>query len=144
MVVNPNNWHWVDKNTLSWSQQYFEEKLPQLQVEDAGRRVVVTRVSSITGDSNVSQRKGKPICYFDLQIALEVAVLQGSDELASGSLNVPELAHDEKPEIRCSQGGFGEHQEIVETQFYPLLLAALLQYQPDLLEAHGSALGSSI
>ncbi|CAR26314.1 hypothetical protein ZYGR_0H01230 [Zygosaccharomyces rouxii] len=143
VVVNPNNWHWVEKNTLSWSQAYFEEKLPQLQVEDGSHQVIVTKVSSVRGDSNVSQRKGKPICYFDLQISLMVAVKDGADELISGSLTVPELTHDEEPEIKM-ESSFGEHQTLLEKQFYPVLLEALLRYQSDLMRAHSGDLGSNV
>lgn len=143
VVVNPNNWHWVEKNTLSWSQSYFKEKLPQLQIEEDGHRVVVTDVSNVRGDSNVSQRKGKPICYFDLEISLTVAVKHGTEELISGSLRVPELTHDEEPKIQMDSS-FGEHQTLLEKQFYPILLKALSQYQPDLIRAHGGDLGSNV
>lgn len=141
--MNPNNWHWVDRNTISWSQAYFEEKLPQLQVEDDDLSVVVTKVSDVRGDSNVSQRKGKPICYFELQISLVVSVKKGTKELVSGSLRVPELTHDEEPEIQ-TENSFGEHQDFVQRHFYPVLLEALLQYQPDLIQAHGGDLGSNV
>lgn len=143
VVVNPNNWHWVEKNTLPWSRAYFEKKLPELQVEEGEHRVVVTKISNVSGDSNVSQRKGKPICYFELQISLTVAVKEGSNELISGSLKVPELTHDEEPSIQM-ESSFGEHQKLIEKQFYPALLEVLSQYQPDLIKAHGGDLGSNV
>lgn len=139
VVLNPNNWHWVDKNTLPWTREYFERTLADLEVvsADGKHRVVLTEVTEVSGDSNVSQRKGKPICYFDLLLSMSVKVLEGEtgEELTVGVLNIPEFMHDET-DFETQYRDFKEFEPLVRQQFYPNVHEILLQYQPTLIEEH--------
>lgn len=140
VVLNPNNWHWVDKDTLPWTRQYFDERFADFQVPSDAQQlvVVVTGVNSVQGDSNVSQRKGKVICYFDLNLSFNVAVKtdeKGQEEVVSGTITVPEFMHDETDfEVQCS--GLGEHEQLVRSEFVPQLVQQLLAYQTDLINEH--------
>ncbi|KOG96897.1 Hch1p [Saccharomyces eubayanus] len=146
VVLNPNNWHWVDKNTLPWSKDYLNGKLTSLSTvcSDGKSKIELTQVSSITGDSNVSQRKGKPICYFDLQLSMSVKVTNlDTDEnnedddgvLADGKLEIPEFMHDESDFPILSQG-FDAFDGLVRSEFVPKVLETLLMYQDDLIKEH--------
>lgn len=139
VVLNPNNWHWVDKNTLPWTKEYLERTLTNLEVvsADGKHRIVLTKITDVTGDSNVSQRKGKPICYFDLQVSMAVGVLDGesSEELTAGVLSIPEFMHDES-EFEQQYRDFKEFEPLVREQFYPRVRELLLQYQPTLIKEH--------
>ncbi|QLQ79863.1 hypothetical protein HG537_0C05120 [Torulaspora globosa] len=143
VVLNPNNWHWVDKNTLPWTKGYFEQNLCDLEIicEDGKHKIILTKVTSVSGDSNVSQRKGKPICYFDLRLTFAVKILQieSEDELANGSLEIPEFMHDET-EFEIKYQDFKEFEQLVRSEFYPKIHGILLEYQPTLIREHSKDL----
>lgn len=137
VVLNPNNWHWVDKNTLPWTQTYMQELNISCDAKDGATTVRVTRVNSVSGDSHVSQRKGKVICYFDLDLSFvtEVVEAESGNSVCEGKIVVPELVHDETDfEIRPE--GFGDHHALVRDEFVPLLREALCKYQQDLIDHH--------
>lgn len=146
VVLNPNNWHWVDKNTLPWSKDFFQQRLADLETVsgDGKHRIVLTKVTSVSGDSNVSQRKGKPICYFDLQLSLAVRILllETEEELASGSLEIPEFMHDET-DFETKFQDFKEFESLVRAEFYPRVHSVLLEYQPTLIREHSKDLQDS-
>lgn len=146
VVLNPNNWHWVDKNTLPWTREYFERRLTDLEAVsgDGKHLVVLTKVTDVSGDSNVSQRKGQPICYFDLKLSLSVGILEGEsrDELAVGTVSIPEFMHDET-EFEAQYRDFKEFEPLVRQQLYPMVHEILLQYQPALIQEHSRDLQDS-
>lgn len=111
---------------------------------DGKSKIELTQVSSITGDSNVSQRKGKPICYFDLQLSMNVKVTNldtnKDDEdddgiLADGKLEIPEFMHDES-DIPILSQGFDAFDGLVRSEFVPKVVETLLKYQDDLIKEH--------
>ncbi|SMN19529.1 similar to Saccharomyces cerevisiae YNL281W HCH1 Heat shock protein regulator that binds to Hsp90p and may stimulate ATPase activity [Maudiozyma saulgeensis] len=153
-VLNPNNWHWVDKNTLPWTKDYFNDRIKGFEVKKdnasySGYKIV--EINKITGDSNVSQRKGKPICYFDLNVELKLEVVTSSDddkedeenEDLNGTVILPEFMHDDTDfEIKIS-GLSNDITKQVNNEFIPDLRSVLLQYQKDLLETHSQDLKDS-
>ncbi|GMM37555.1 Aha1 protein [Saccharomycopsis crataegensis] len=92
VVNNPNNWHWVDKNCIDWTKQYFKSKLPGLASKDSS--VKITEVRSIEGDVEVCQRKGKVISLFDLKLVMAFESKVENQETVTGSITVPEVAYD--------------------------------------------------
>ncbi|EDO16286.1 hypothetical protein Kpol_1053p23 [Vanderwaltozyma polyspora DSM 70294] len=166
VVLNPNNWHWVDKNTLPWSETYFNSKLPNFRKvsDDNKYEMKITKITKISGDSNVSQRKGKPICYFDINMGLEITVIElakveaeteaeaeaeaeaeeeeGKDEEnVTGDVEIPEFMHDEDDfEILCRCSGNQEIERLLKTEFVPEIRQLLLCYQNDLIEEHSKDL----
>src|SRR5947209_16831567 len=71
VLHNPNNWHWVNKDAAPWAKQYLEEILPGISAEEGDVSAKVTKVISMDGDVDVSQRKGKVITLFDVKLQLE-------------------------------------------------------------------------
>ena len=129
-----------------WSKNYLNGKLTSLCTvsSDGKSKIELTQVSSITGDSNVSQRKGKPICYFDLQLSMDVKVTDldtnKNDEdnegiVVDGKLEIPEFMHDESDFPILSQG-FDAFDGLVRSEFVPKVLETLLKYQDDLIKEH--------
>ena len=92
---NVNNWHWVEKNCLPWTQDHLGKKLLTFEFKQDGKKVWVSAVKSVTGDVDLNQRKGKVIYVFDLALNLE---WKGSsdldDKILKGSITVPEWMHD--------------------------------------------------
>lgn len=113
---NPNNWHWVNKDVRPWTQDWLSQELVGLKASrEDGTSAEVSKVLSMDGDVDVSQRKGKVITIFDVRLQLEyigkVPVKkdekkkdeEGEDEEASqegdtkdisGTITIPEVAHD--------------------------------------------------
>ncbi|CAN3374088.1 hypothetical protein DIURU_000539 [Diutina rugosa] len=93
VVNNPNNWHWVDKNCLQWSREYFNQVLKGLEANGDGAETAVTSVNKVDGDVDVSQRKGKVISLFNLALTIGFKA-KDKDGECQGTINVPELAYD--------------------------------------------------
>jgi activator of HSP90 ATPase len=113
VLHNPNNWHWVNKDVSAWAKNWFDENLTKLVVENGDVQARISKVQSMDGDVDVSQRKGKVITIFDVKLVLEytgtrnrfrlssvtrrLMPLAGStaeDAEVSGTITVPEVAHD--------------------------------------------------
>ncbi|KAK9770075.1 putative Hsp90 co-chaperone AHA1 [Seiridium cardinale] len=91
---NPNNWHWVSKNTGEWAQAWLSENLTKVSAEEGGVNAKITKVISMDGDVDVSQRKGKVITIYDVKLVLEYSGSAPDIEDVSGTITVPEVAHD--------------------------------------------------
>ncbi|KAI5310473.1 hypothetical protein KEM55_006656, partial [Ascosphaera atra] len=71
VLHNPNNWHWVNKDVAWWAKEYLGKTLIGLSAEEDGVSAKTTKLVSLDGDVDVSQRKGKVITLFDVQLNLE-------------------------------------------------------------------------
>lgn len=104
---NPNNWHWVNKDVRPWTQDYLSKNLVGLKAsKEDGTTAEVSKVLSMDGDVDVSQRKGKVITIFDVRLQLEYtgkvphksegddASQEGDTKDVSGTITIPEVAHD--------------------------------------------------
>lgn len=143
-VLNPNNWHWVDKNTLPWTKEYIKEKFVDLEVSKDETNYKIVELVTITGDSNVSQRKGKPICYFDLNLQFKLELAPKNEEKeedkVDGTIYIPEFMHDDDEPFIEIKGFTSEQSQSIKSQFIPEFKTILLQYQTDLLKEHSKDL----
>ena len=145
MVVNPNNWHWVDKNCIDWARDYFKSKLVKLNTgEHDGKYAEIKSVSSIEGDCEVNQRKGKVISLFDLKIAM---LIQGhvNEDKFEGSIVVPEVAFDSDIDdyqfeisIYKETSKLNEVKPVIREHLLPQLRTIFQQFGKDLLFEHGN------
>ena len=71
VLHNPNNWHWVNKNAAGWTKQWLEENLEGLEAAEGGVTAKIDKLTSMDGDVDVNQRKGKVITIFDVKLVLE-------------------------------------------------------------------------
>ena len=71
VLHNPNNWHWVNKDVSAWTQDYLSKELVGVKAEKNGVSAQVSKILSMDGDVDVSQRKGKVITIFDVRLQLE-------------------------------------------------------------------------
>lgn len=71
VLHNPNNWHWVNKDAAPWARQWFEENLTKLEAKEGDVSAKISKVISMDGDVDVSQRKGKVITIYDVKLTLE-------------------------------------------------------------------------
>jgi activator of HSP90 ATPase len=118
---NPNNWHWVNKDVRPWAQDWLSQELVGLKASrEDGTSAEISKVLSMDGDVDVSQRKGKVITIYDVRLQLEYtgkvpvkpgdkkkeknedeeddeeaeASQEGDTKDISGTITIPEVAHD--------------------------------------------------
>ena len=94
VLHNPNNWHWVNKDVSGWTKEYLEKDLVGIKAEKDGASAEISKLLSQEGDVEVAQRKGKVITIFDLKLQLEYTGKNKEDEDVSGTITIPEVAHD--------------------------------------------------
>lgn len=94
VLHNPNNWHWVNKDVSAWAKQWFEDNVLNLEVQDGDVAAKISKIQSMDGDVDVSQRKGKVITIFDVKLVLEYTGSTADETDVSGTITVPEVAHD--------------------------------------------------
>jgi activator of HSP90 ATPase len=137
-VHNPNNWHWVERNCVPWAKEYFEENLTKISIPANDSTISVKSIKSFTGDCDVTQRKGKVKCLFELKIEFVLNVVTGEEE-EEITVILPEFEHDYDEsdfnfEIQTSKL---PHKAIVRKEFLPVAIERVfLKFQPDLLAAN--------
>lgn len=144
VLHNPNNWHWVNKDVSEWARSWFNENLTKLAVEDGDVKAKISKVQTMDGDVDVSQRKGKVITIFDVKLVLEYTGSAPDVEDVSGNITVPEIAHDtEADEYVFDVDIFSESKEkqpvkdLVRSKLVPLLREQFQQLAPALIAEHG-------
>lgn len=148
VVNNPNNWHWVDKNCIDWAKNYFQEKIVGTKADgNDGTFVRVGAVSSLEGDCEVCQRKGKVISLFDLRLILNIEGVSVADpeKTFKGSITVPELAYDTEPEeIQFDISIYNEDNDLEKMrllskkELVPQLREKLQAFGPDLISINSA------
>ena len=71
VLHNPNNWHWVNKDASEWARDYLDKNLTTISAKEGDVSVKVSKIVSMDGDVDVSQRKGKVITLYDVKLQLE-------------------------------------------------------------------------
>lgn len=145
VVNNPNNWHWVDKNCLDWSRSYFASAIDGLSVKGDAGKIAISDVSSVEGDCDVSQRKGKVISLFDLKLVFKLAGTTAQDTKVSGSVTVPELAYDSDADdiqfdvsIYNEEASHADIRSLLKRELLPKLREKLARFGTDLIAEHSS------
>lgn len=144
VLHNPNNWHWVNKDVSGWAREYLDKELAGISAEDDGVTVKLDKVISMDGDVDVSQRKGKVITLFDVQLKLEYSGKNKEGEEASGTITVPEVAHDTEEseyvfeiDVYSDAASKSPVKELVRSQLVPQLRKSLVTLAPALIKEHG-------
>lgn len=133
MLVYTNNRHWVDKNCLPWSKEYFENYVNYLLEKD-GFSFSVSSIKSVEGDCDVTQRKGRVLCIFDMVLEFEISGSKDEENFLA-TIGIPEFVHDQEDDeyVFNVTGGFTTE---VKKYFVPEFKSKLMQFQPDLIKAH--------
>lgn len=144
VLHNPNNWHWVNKDVSAWARQWFEDNLTKISAEEGETKATISKIVSSDGDVDVSQRKGKVITIFDVKLVLEYSGSTADVEDVSGTITVPEVAHDtEEDEFVFEIDIYSESKEkqpvkdLVRSKILPQLRKEFLKLSPALIAEHG-------
>ena len=98
VLHNPNNWHWVNKDAAPWTRSFLESVVIDIAAEDEDISAKVTKLSSMDGDVEVSQRKGKVISIFDVALTLEY---EGSTPYEYQEVRLSEDRQEQGRRRRC-------------------------------------------
>ncbi|KAK3691650.1 Co-chaperone [Vermiconidia calcicola] len=160
---NPNNWHWVNKDVQEWTKDYLSQELVGLKAsKEDGTSAEVSKVLNMDGDVDVSQRKGKVITIFDVRLQLEYvgklptkaekkegedgeeASQEGDTKDVSGTITIPEVAHDTEEdeyvfevEVYSSDLSKEPVKELVRKEITPEIRQRLQKLAPKLIAVHG-------
>lgn len=144
VLHNPNNWHWVNKDVAPWAKNYLDKELTQISAEEDGVSAKIDKVVSMDGDVDVSQRKGKVITIFDVRVKLEYSGKNQEGEEASGTITIPEVAHDtEEDEYVFEVDVYSDEKskqpvkELVRSKILPQLRKGLAKLGPAVMAEHG-------
>ncbi|KAI8141729.1 activator of Hsp90 ATPase [Fennellomyces sp. T-0311] len=142
---NVNNWHWVNKNCLNWTQAYFTEQLIGLEAEKNGNKVKITKLDECTGDVDLNQRKGKIITIYDVQLKLSWEGTTSDGTEATGKILVPEVAHDTDADDYVFDISMNDEssakqplREVIRKALTPLLCKKFEAFSGDLIKQHGA------
>ncbi|RYP31540.1 hypothetical protein DL767_005718 [Monosporascus sp. MG133] len=141
---NPNNWHWVSKPVGEWTQKWFSENLTKVSAEDGEVNARISKVISMDGDVDVSQRKGKVITIYDVKLVLEYSGAAPGEDEVSGTITIPEVAHDtEEDDFVFDVDIYSDSKEkqpvkdLVRSKLVPQLRKEFLKLSPALIAEHG-------
>jgi len=144
MRRNVNNWHWVDKNCINWAKTYFETELSGVTAEANGASVKTLAVTSVTGDVDVNQRKGKIITIFDVAISMTFEGTTADGTAVTGKIEIPEVAHDTDEDdyvfdvsIDADSSAKQPVRDLIRKSLAPLLRKKLSVFAADLIKVHG-------
>ncbi|GKT44154.1 uncharacterized protein ColSpa_04335 [Colletotrichum spaethianum] len=144
VLHNPNNWHWVNKDASAWAKQYLEESLTKVESADGGVTAKISKVVSMDGDVDVSQRKGKVITIYDVKLVLEYTGTTSDETEVSGTITIPEVAHDtEEDEFVFDIDIYSDAKEkqpvkdLVRSKLLPKLRQEFLKLPGALIAEHG-------
>ncbi|KAL9607423.1 MAG: hypothetical protein Q9167_007666 [Letrouitia subvulpina] len=144
VLHNPNNWHWVNKDTSEWARSYLEKALVGVSAEENEVSATISKVMSMDGDVDVSQRKGKVITLFDVKVQLEYEGKTKDHEDVGGTITIPEVAHDTEEDeyvfdidIYSDSNSKQPVKDLIRSKILPQLRKRLRQLGPDLIDEHG-------
>lgn len=105
--------------------------------EDDAYLLKVTEVTTVSGDCDVTQRKGKVLCIYDMKLRFAVEGTKKDEEESSftGSVALDEFFHDQDDDEYVF-GVEGDNASHIKKHLVPLIKAKLVKFQADLIDAH--------
>lgn len=144
--VNPNNWHWVEQSCLPWAKEYLRTHLKSVSVVKDGYKVSVTDVGPITGDCDITQRKGRVRCLIEMVVDFNIKLEKDGKEKSSYHITLPEFEHDQLDQDYQFQiqNGNSSYKPFIRKEFIPKVITVFKEFQPDLLEDHQNTLRHNV
>nr|KIR87788.1 chaperone activator [Cryptococcus tetragattii IND107] len=153
LTAYQQTYHWRNKNCAPFAYDWIKQSLPGLKVDDGQQSAEIASVTSVSGDCDLGQRKGKLLTIYDLEVQASWTgkAKDGSD--VKGTLTVPEVSHeaidgvsDYVYEFTVTGGSSSASDELlsyIRKSFPPLLSDKFNSFRPALLAAHGSAVADA-
>ncbi|KAG0371770.1 hypothetical protein BGX24_001223, partial [Mortierella sp. AD032] len=119
-------------------------ELSGVAAEANGASVKTLAVTSVTGDVDVNQRKGKIITIFDVAINLTFEGTTADGTAVTGKIEIPEVAHDTDDDdyvfdvtIDADSSAKQPVRDLIRKNLTPLLRKKLTVFAADLIRVHG-------
>ncbi|ORY34097.1 activator of Hsp90 ATPase [Naematelia encephala] len=148
LTAYQQTYHWRNKNCGPWAQEWIKSSLPGLSVEQGSQSAKISEVTSVTGDCDLGQRKGKLLTIYDLEVEASWTGVAEDGSEVKGSVKVPEVSHeaidglsDYVYEFRLSGTSTPAAQTLLtylKTAFPPILSDKFNGLRPALLAVHGN------
>lgn len=129
----------MEKNCIPWAKDYFNKNLPKVSVTHDDKIISVNSLSSLTGDCDVTQRKGKVKCLFELKIEFVAEIRGDDDTVEQVTIVLPEFEHDYDNsdfnfQVKTSNS---EHKSLIDKKLLPVVVETVfLKFQPELISSH--------
>lgn len=137
-IHNPNNWHWMNKNCLPWAKDYFNTNLIPVTHTLGSKILKIKEIKTVSGDCEVTQRKGKVRCIFEMKVEF-VVIIEDEDSNEEIIITLPEFEHDYEIDdfnFQINSNNIN-NKSIVRKEFLPVVIEKVfLKFQPDLLSTH--------
>ncbi|XP_067680057.1 activator of 90 kDa heat shock protein ATPase homolog 1-like [Haliotis asinina] len=147
-ATNVNNWHWVEKNATSWSQDKLKELLNGLEVENEKGRCVVNELTKVEGEATANNRKGKLIFFYEFEVTGKWSgSLKDSKKNYKGTFSIPNLseeneAHEIDVNVTCdsTSDDATEVKEIMRKVGTTVIQGKISEYINKLREEYGQGI----
>ncbi|CAK9785631.1 unnamed protein product [Cutaneotrichosporon oleaginosum] len=139
-------YHWRNKNCGPWAQEWVRTTLPTVKAEGDGNTVSITSVTSVEGDCDLGQRKGKLLTIYDMEVSAKWAGSNASGDEFTGTLQLREFTHEAidgltdyvfETGIEQSGGAADAFRAWLRGALPAALKPRLDGFRADLLSAHG-------
>lgn len=97
--------------------------------------MTLTGVDSVTGDCDVTQRKGKVLCIYDMKVTFSVSGQKDGDDFTA-KITIPEFVHDQEEDEYVFEIDAESNKVEIRKHFVPVLKVKLMKFQNDLIKAH--------
>ncbi|ORX36754.1 putative chaperone activator [Kockovaella imperatae] len=149
LTAYQQTYHWRNKNCGPWAREWIKKSVPGIKVEDGKQRVEVDEVTSVSGDCDLGQRKGKLLTIYDLEVELSWTGSDAEGSEVKGKIKCPEVSHEAIDglseyvyEITITtpspaNSSANALSSFVRSDLLPRLSEKFNSLRPALLEAHG-------
>ncbi|KAI9639523.1 activator of Hsp90 ATPase [Dioszegia hungarica] len=141
-------YHWRNKNCGPWAHEWVKKTLPGVKVEQGAEKAEIVEVTTVTGDCDLGQRKGKLLTIYDFEVVLQWIGTTSEGEEAKGSIKITEFSHEVLDglseycyETTLSSTSTKDAQSLLATlrKAFPAALTPKLNtFRPELLATHGN------
>ncbi|WWC89442.1 uncharacterized protein L201_004366 [Kwoniella dendrophila CBS 6074] len=148
LTAYQQTYHWRNKNCAPFAHDWVKKVLPGLKVEQGDSYAEITEVTSVSGDCDLGQRKGKLLTIYDLEVEAKWAGKAKDGSEVNGTLKVPEVSHEaidglsdyvyEWRETSTSSSSSSELLSIIKSKFPSILSAKFNTFRAELLSAYGN------
>lgn len=89
-------YHWRNKNCYPWASTWFKSELPGLRISSSSSPLSaeITEVTTVEGDVDLGQRKGKVLTIYDVKIVANWKGTDSEGKEVEGTLTLPEVSHE--------------------------------------------------
>lgn len=154
LTAYQQTYHWRNKNCTPFAKEWIKTNLPGVKVDDsASGSAEIKQATSVTGDCDLGQRKGKLLTIYDLEVELAWEGKGEDGEEVRGTIKIPEVSHEAIDGLSDYVFNFTVTStstpaseallKHIKTAFPPLLTSKFNAFRPALIEAHGQPSSSA-